>query len=117
MKKARNEKMSICALLILAVIMAGCSVLAYNYCSVQNNTFKITNYSIATDKPIKNLRIAMVADLHLKEYGEGNKDLLDAIAEQGADLIAVVGDSVIYNNNEYDTAIDFLNQAAKIAPT
>ena len=117
MRKVRNKKMLIISIFLCIAILSCCLIMVYNYLCAQNDTFKITNYSITTEKPISNLRIAMVADLHLKEYGEGNKDLLAAISDQNPDLIVVVGDSVIYNTEEYDSAIDFLNKAAKIAPT
>jgi predicted MPP superfamily phosphohydrolase len=88
-----------------------------NYWRKQDDAFKITQYSIATEKPISDFRIVMVSDLHLHEYGEGNKELLGAIEAQNPDIIAVVGDSTIYPSDDHQSAIDFLNNAAKIAPT
>lgn len=117
MRKTLNEKKSIGVTVLLVFIVSCCIVALCWSLYIHNNTFKITNYSISTEKPISNLRIAMVSDLHLKEYGENNRDLLDAISEQAPDMIVVVGDSVIMEIDEYDTAINFLDNAAKIAPT
>jgi predicted MPP superfamily phosphohydrolase len=77
-----------------------------------NNTFKTTYYSVQTPKQIHDLRIVFVSDLHLKEYGKDNEDLLVAIKNLKPDIIAVGGDSVIYNNKDFSSAITFLNNAA-----
>ena len=37
-------------------------------------------------------RIAVVSDLHAKEFGEGNRVLLDYVRDLEPDLVAVVGD-------------------------
>ena len=82
-----------------------------------NQSFKITTYSIKSDKNIHNFRIVFVSDLHLKEYGKDNKILLNTIKKLNPDIIAIGGDSVIYDVDSYDSAINFINGAAKIAPT
>lgn len=38
-------------------------------------------------------RIAVVSDLHAKEFGEGNRVLLDYVRDLEPDLVAVVGTS------------------------
>ncbi len=76
----------------------------------------VTNYSV---KGPKNLRIALVADLHDNDDAE----LLSEIRAASPDLIAAAGD--IMNENRDDLAIPeeqkhavhFLREAAKIAPT
>lgn len=88
-----------------------------NHIWKMNNTFKTTYYSVQTHKQIHDLRIVFVSDLHLKEYGKDNEDLLVAIKNLKPDIIAVGGDSVIYNNKDFSSAITFLNNAAQIAPT
>ena len=80
-------------------------------------TFKVTTYEIETEKQVTDLRIVFVSDLHLKEYGKDNSRLLKKIEDLKPSLIAVVGDSIIYNVDDHDSAINFLNRAAKIAPT
>lgn len=89
----------------------------FGYYKKENQTFKITQYSILTEKPIENLRILLVTDLHLKEYGENNEILIEQMKNLEPDMIAVVGDLVIHNNRNFDNAISFLDQAAEIAPT
>ena len=82
-----------------------------------NQSLKITTYNIKSEKEISDFRIVFVSDLHLKEYGKNNKNLLAKIEELKPDIIAIGGDSIIYTVPDYDSAIDFINNAAKIAPT
>lgn len=89
----------------------------FSYFNKQNEMFKITQYSISTEKPVEDLRIILITDLHLKEYGKNNEILIDQIKKLEPDLIAVVGDIVVHNNRNFDNAISFLNQSAEIAPT
>ena len=112
-----RSKKRIVSIALSLITLFTCLTIAFNYLCAQDDTFKITQYSITTEKPISNFRIAMVSDMHLQEYGEGNKELLEAIEAQEPDIIAVVGDSTIYKSTEHQSAIDFLNAAAKIAPT
>lgn len=79
--------------------------------------FKITNYNIYSDKINGSIKIAFISDLHLKEYGDDNSILLKEISNLNPDIIAVAGDSIIYNENDQSSAIKFLNNSAKIAPT
>ena len=86
--------------------------------SISNfQSFKVTTYKIDTDKNVNNLRIVFVSDLHLKEYGKNNIDLVNAIKNLNPDLIVIGGDSIIYKVDEYSSAINFINEATQIAPT
>lgn len=105
-KEEKNIGISIILILILIITM---------YLGL-NQSLKVTTYNIKSDK-ISDLRIVFVSDLHLKEYGKDNKDLLKKIEKLEPDIIAIGGDSIIYTIPEYDSAINFINNAAKIAPT
>lgn len=59
---------------------------------------EIKTYEIETDKLKKEempLRIAMLADLHDRLWGEGQKELLDAICRLSADLVLCAGDMLL----------------------
>ena len=62
-------------LLIVLAISGG--ILAYNMWL--NQTFVTTFYTVTTDKDIENMRIVELSDLHLREYGEKNVDLVERI--------------------------------------
>ena len=83
----------------------------------KNEMFKITRYEISTEKDIADLRIILISDLHLKEYGNDNEILLNEISNLKPDIILSVGDHVIAREKNFDSAISFLNKASEIAPT
>lgn len=56
------------------------------------NRFVIKKYVFQSDKLKKNCRIVFLSDLHNKEYGAGNKLLLQAIEEAAPDLVIAGGD-------------------------
>jgi len=60
-------------------------------------------------------RIALVADLHAKEFGENNKKLFKYVAEANPDIIAVVGD-VLDDKNQDDYARNPFLGLTDIAP-
>ena len=62
-------------LLIVLAIAGG--ILTYNMWL--NQTFVTTFYTVTTDKDIENMRIVELSDLHLREYGEKNADLVERI--------------------------------------
>lgn len=107
------SKMGVKRLLCFLILLIILTILLISY----NQSFKITTYKVSSEKDINDIRIVFVSDLHLKEYGKGNIKLLNTIKELNPSLIAVGGDSIIYNVKDYDSAIHFLNESAKIAPT
>lgn len=56
------------------------------------NGLKIRHYKIDSDKVMKQVRIALVTDLHSCSYGENQEELVSAIDEQSPDIIALSGD-------------------------
>lgn len=65
------------------------------------------------------VRTILVSDLHNREYGEGNAELLRMIAEQTPDAIFAPGDIFGRNAKEEDAVrmLAFLSACAEIAPT
>lgn len=117
MMKQKSKTSGRKALKILLVLL-GLFVcfLALNifYCSSEVVT---TNYKITSEKLNGNIKIALLADLHLKDYGNNNKKIIDAVEENSPDIIAVAGDLTILNSDKTDTAIELLRQLTEIAPT
>ena len=85
MKKAL--KIIVLSLLTIAVV----TVIYGIYCS---NTLEIRHYTINSDKINSQVKFVFISDLHCKEYGEKNRDLVAKIKEQNPDFIAVGGDMV-----------------------
>lgn len=108
MKKA----LKIIVLSILTVVIV--TVIYGLYCS---NTLEIKNYSLSTDKITSQVRFVFISDLHCKEYGNKNSDLVAKINEQNPDFIAVGGDMVNKYSADDHVMRELLPQLAEIAPT
>lgn len=75
-----------------------------NYITIKNN--KIPG-------GINNFKIAEIADLHNHDWG--NK-LIGMCEKEHPDIIVVTGDLVDSSHTDFDIAMEFINQAKKIAP-
>ncbi len=86
-----------------------------------NNALEVTRAefsSVRLPAGFDGLVVVQLSDLHGKEFGEGNKRLLDAVATQSPDLIAVTGDLVDENTKrplQYAAAIG--GALSALAPT
>lgn len=108
MKKAL--KIIISSVLTIAVVTAIYGL----YCS---NTLEIRHYTINSDKINSQVKFVFISDLHCKEYGEKNRDLVAKINEQNPDFIAVGGDMVNKYSADDHVMRELLPQLAEIAPT
>ena len=54
----------------------------------------VRTYPIGSEKVTGPVRLAVLTDLHSCAYGAGQKNLLDAVAEQDPDLVLLCGDMV-----------------------
>ncbi len=77
----------------------------------------VRRYGVKTDKldSGETVRIVVIADLHSHVYGDDQKPLLDMIAAQQPDAIALVGD-IVDDDAPVAGAKLFLKQVADIAP-
>ncbi len=78
---------------------------------------KIRTHKLHTEKEGINIRFCLVADLHSKNY----KKCLEAVNKLAPDMILCAGDILErldgYRDNENKNGFEFLEKAAKIAPT
>ena len=84
------------------------------YCA---NTLMITNYSYQTNEIGTGLRYVFISDLHNKEFGENNCNLVTKIKDEKPDFIAVGGDMVTNDFVNDDVMKNLLTQLSDIAPT
>lgn len=64
----------------------------------ETHSFRVTRYTVSAPKLEglkRELRLVVLADLHNREYGEGNEELLKAIEEERPDLVLIAGDMVV----------------------
>ena len=84
--------------------------------------FRVTEYEITSrklDREEEPLKLVFLSDLHNHVYGEGNKDLLDAIRHAKPDYILIGGDMLVGRKQRYsyEKAVEFVMKLPKIAPT
>jgi len=78
----------------------------------------VRNYTVSTDKlpSGSRIRIVVIADLHSHVWGEDQQPLLDMIAAQQPDIIALAGD-IVDDREPIAGAQLFLERVTDIAPT
>ena len=111
--KTKHVLKGLAAALLALVILLGIYV-GYNVWV--NQHFITTFYTLSTDKPVSDLRIVELSDLHLHEYGEHNAELVQKIKNLSPDLITVAGDMNIDDNTDYSVVLDLMKQLVEIAP-
>lgn len=101
-------------MLIIVAVIAVLLIINGIYC---DNNIKVTNYNIKNTKSDAKLRFVIISDLHNKEFGKNNKELIDLVKAQNPDFIAVCGDMVVRGNPDTGVMRSVLFQLKDIAPT
>lgn len=83
-----------------------------------SNELETTFYHLCSHKVTagENIRVAVLSDLHNREFGPGNAELLDRIAALKPDLIAVAGDMVNADGENLDIILSLCQSLMEIAP-
>lgn len=111
-KKKRGRK--VLAILLVIVVLAAIGSLTVLY---QNRQLEKAFYQVQSNKVVDNIRIICLSDLHLREFGTGNKDLIDEIEKLSPDMIAIVGDMNMENQpDNYRSIISLCTNLKTIAP-
>ena len=79
---------------------------------MNKKSYDITKMEIKSEKIGQKTKIALVSDLHNSDYLE----LIKIIENETPDFIAVTGDFSTRYTNAYEKGINFLRDAAEIAP-
>ena len=103
---------------MLAVVAA--VLLALIIWTVWGNTaLELNTYTISSDilpEAFDGYRIAHISDLHNTEMGKDNDKLLNMLREAKPDIIAITGDLIDSRNTDIEIALQFVEEAVKIAP-
>ena len=83
-----------------------------------NVYIKITEYTLELPELSENTKVIVISDLHGKEYGRDNRQLLAKISEQKPDAIFVVGDMLDDGDskNGFSKTTKLLTKLLDIAP-
>lgn len=103
-------------IVILIILAISAVMLIANgiYC---DNNIKVTNYIVTNTKSDAKLHFVILSDLHNKEFGKNNDDLIKIVKEQNPDFIAVCGDMIVRGNTDTSIAKKALTKLKDIAPT
>ena len=98
--------------LVIAVLAA---YVAGNWFYSQKH-FEITFYQIASDHVSENVRVIFLSDIHNREYGEGNGELLREIEALSPDLILAGGDMISRGDTDDTPMLNLFAKLSEIAP-
>ena len=101
--------------LIVLLVMAGvCGYFLFLYPHEQD--FVESYYKVQSDQLTSHLRIVQLSDLHLREFGENNCDLVARIRALKPDIIAITGDMNDKKSDDMHVVTDLCAQLVEIAP-
>lgn len=100
--------------LAAAILVALTIWIAWGNKALQLNTYTICSSRLP--ESFNGFRIAHVSDLHNTEIGKENEKLLAMLRKAEPDLIAITGDLIDSRNTDTEIALQFVQEAMKIAP-
>ena len=108
------------AVQIVLTILAALAVVTAAEIYRELHTFKVTKYSIESEKfPAggETVKIVFLSDLHNREYGKGNENLYQALRTERPDLILIGGDMLVGKDRvSYEPALKFVRKLPAICP-
>lgn len=114
-KSQKGKGRFITPLILLGIVLTIIIGIVWNIFHCMNH-FEINFYQIESVHVTSDVRIAVISDVHLSEYGEDNRDLVEAVRALNPDLIISAGDLVTYGVENYDNMLSLCRQLAEIAP-
>lgn len=81
-----------------------------------HQSFVESYYQVQSDKLTSNVRVVQLSDLHLREFGDHNAELIERITALKPDIIAITGDMNDKLVDDYSVVTDLCEELVKIAP-
>ena len=104
---------------IFLAVVAAVLVALIIWIVLGNTALELNTYTISSSKlpeSFDGYRIAHVSDLHNAEMGKDNEKLLAMLRNADPDMIAITGDLIDSRNTDIEVALQFVQEAVKIAP-
>ncbi len=107
----RLGRILLCGLLAVAVLALGGWYLF-------SEKLEVTFHHLYSPKVVggENIRVVVLSDLHNREFGPGNAELVERIAALKPDLIAIAGDMVNADDGNLDVILSLCGRLLEIAP-
>ena len=109
-----KKKKFIFLAVVAAVLITLVIWIAWGNTALDLNTYTVTSSRLP--ESFDGYRIAHVSDLHNAEMGKDNEKLLAMLREADPDMIAITGDLIDSRNTNVEIALQFAQEAMKIAP-
>ncbi len=105
-------------LLVLLVLSAVCAIIVGISVFICDRYLAVHEYEVKIGGVTKPFTAVLLTDLHGKEYGQGNEELLRTVREQQPDVIFSVGDMVdgAASTADVERFLSLLKELQKIAP-
>ena len=100
-------------LILLLLILIGLAIVYDSNTRLVTDEFTLGNASLPA--VFEGFRVVQLSDLHTAVFGEGNRDLLDAVREARPDIIAITGD-LLDDDTAEDYVRDLMAGLTAIAP-
>lgn len=104
-------RLLLCGLLAAAVLAAGCWQLFSN--ELETTFFHLYSPKVAAGE---NIRVVVLSDLHNREFGPENSELVERITALEPDLIAIAGDMVNADDGDLSIILALCGKLVEIAP-
>ncbi|MBQ1839029.1 MAG: metallophosphoesterase [Ruminococcus sp.] len=114
-KKPKEKRVHITPFILLGIMVAvivGC-LLNIRYCETN---FEVNFYQAESTHVVSDVRLVVISDLHLREYGKDNETLVNAVKSLRPDLIISAGDLVTFGESDYDNMLSLCKKLSEIAP-
>ena len=109
-KKRKFIMLAVVATVLIALVIW----IAWGNTALELNTYTISSSKLQDS--FNGYRIAHVSDLHNAEMGKDNEKLLLMLRDADPDMIAITGDLIDSRNTDVEIALQFAQEAMKIAP-
>lgn len=109
----KNKKFIIISLIFIALFI-------YIFIGFSQTKLEVTEYIYHNEKiptQFNNYKIIVISDLHHKNFGENQSDLLLAIQNENPDLILLTGDIVDEDHTDMSCIKDLISGISTMAPS
>lgn len=113
-KKQWTLKLVLFRVLVVAALIA---VAAFEFVRLTDMSDFVDTFYVIEDEKISNpMRIVLLSDLHLQEFGKDNVRLVDEIKRLNPDIIAMAGDMMNQDDPDVSVVITLCRQLVDVAP-
>ena len=87
-------------LVILLILARACGAIMVGYALYYRTHYRIDFYQETSEKVSGDIRLAVISDIHNREYGENNERLISDLRALKPDLILFLGDTVTRDEDD-----------------